>query len=161
MIRDVIDRFRYRFELWWREQRDDWIGPPGTHLPDVHDYASPKLLSMMDNPKYEVLLTESTRCFAKMKTLQTILPLTMMFIMAVTGFETKASRSENEITIDYPSLIPPRPTCIEARWQRDVARLNYARWPMIYASCKVLRGIFLCAGSLVSRFKPLSKKMNW
>jgi len=104
MIRDVIDRFRYRFELWWREQRDDWIGPPGTHLPDVHDYASPKLLSMLDDPKYEVLLTESTRCFAKMKTLQTILPLTMMFIMAVTGFETKASRSENEITIDYPSL---------------------------------------------------------
>ena len=54
MIHDVIERFRYRFQLWRREQREDWFGAPGTHLPDFFD------TSVYAKPKYAVLLTEST-----------------------------------------------------------------------------------------------------
>ena len=32
---ELVERFRYRFQLWRKEQREDWIGPPGTHLPQV------------------------------------------------------------------------------------------------------------------------------
>ena len=55
MIHDVIERFRYRFQLWRREQSEDWLGPPGTHLPDFFDHTS-----VYAKPKYAVLLTEST-----------------------------------------------------------------------------------------------------
>jgi len=35
---NFIERFRYRFQLWRREQREDWWSPPGTHLlPDAED----------------------------------------------------------------------------------------------------------------------------
>ena len=54
-MRDIIERFRYRFQLWRREQREDLLGPPGTHLPDFFDHTS-----VYAKPKYAVLLTEST-----------------------------------------------------------------------------------------------------
>ena len=38
---DVVERLRYRFQLWRRSQREDWVGPPGTHLPDLRDYIPP------------------------------------------------------------------------------------------------------------------------
>lgn len=38
MIRDVIDRFRYRFALWRREQREEYFGTPRTGPPEEHDY---------------------------------------------------------------------------------------------------------------------------
>jgi hypothetical protein len=38
MLQDLIERFRYRFQLWRREQREDWIGPPGTRLPNYREY---------------------------------------------------------------------------------------------------------------------------
>src|SRR3977135_2524076 len=38
MIRDVIDRFRYRFQLWRREQREEYFGPPRTGPPEEQDY---------------------------------------------------------------------------------------------------------------------------
>ena len=74
-MRELLERFRYRFELWRREQRDDWIGPPGTHPPDYRAYwreysrrfrreesatARPKI---WDDPKFRVMLTESTLNF--------------------------------------------------------------------------------------------------
>jgi hypothetical protein len=38
MMSEIIERFRYRFQLWRREQREDWRSPPGTHLlPDTED----------------------------------------------------------------------------------------------------------------------------
>ena len=46
---ELIERFRYRFELWRRERRKDLFGPPGTHLSDLDDYAppvSPKLQAL-------------------------------------------------------------------------------------------------------------------
>jgi hypothetical protein len=60
MVNDVLERFKYRFQLWRREQREDWIGPPGTHLPNLSDYANPESAHKWDDPKYKVLLTEST-----------------------------------------------------------------------------------------------------
>ncbi len=53
MIRDVIDRFRYRFELWCREQRDDYLGPPHTSPAEEPDYVS-------HFAKHPQLVTEST-----------------------------------------------------------------------------------------------------
>src|ERR1700687_3646390 len=41
MMRELIERFRYRFHLWRRDRREDLFGPPGTHLPDLDDYAPP------------------------------------------------------------------------------------------------------------------------
>ncbi len=54
-MREIIERFRYRFQLWRREQREDLLGPPGTHLADFFDHTS-----VYAQPKYAVLLTEST-----------------------------------------------------------------------------------------------------
>lgn len=32
---ELVERFRYRFQLWRKEQREDLIGPPGTRLPEM------------------------------------------------------------------------------------------------------------------------------
>jgi hypothetical protein len=53
MMHELIERFRYRLQLWWRDRREDYIGPPGTHLPDYFDD------SIYADPKYAVLVTES------------------------------------------------------------------------------------------------------
>jgi hypothetical protein len=57
MIRDVIDRFRYRFHLWWKEQREDLSWRRGPEISDLRDPA------VWENPKYEILWTESTPSF--------------------------------------------------------------------------------------------------
>jgi hypothetical protein len=54
MIHDVIERFRYRFELWRREQREEYFGVPGTKSVEEPDY-----LSRFSDPKRAVLLHES------------------------------------------------------------------------------------------------------
>jgi len=58
---ELIERFQYRFQLWWRERYDDYIGSLGTRLSELREYwrESP----VYDNPKYEVLLSESTPRF--------------------------------------------------------------------------------------------------
>jgi hypothetical protein len=53
MMRDVIDRFRYRFQLWRREQRDDYLGAPRTGPQEERDYVS-------HFSKHPELVTEST-----------------------------------------------------------------------------------------------------
>ena len=55
MMSELFDRFRYRFHLWRREQREDWFGPPGSHGPDFRDYASD-----YSDPKRIALLKESS-----------------------------------------------------------------------------------------------------
>jgi hypothetical protein len=57
MIRDVIDRFRYRFHLWWKEQREDLSWRRGPEIADLREPAA------WENPKYEILWTESTPSF--------------------------------------------------------------------------------------------------
>jgi hypothetical protein len=53
---ELIERFRYRFQLWRRERREDYIGPPGT-LPTALES------KLSDDPKRKVVLTESTPMF--------------------------------------------------------------------------------------------------
>src|SRR2546428_11829392 len=53
MIRDVLERFRYRFELWRREQRDEYFGTPRTEPPEERDYVE-------HFAKHPELVTEST-----------------------------------------------------------------------------------------------------
>jgi hypothetical protein len=55
MIRDLIERFRYRFELWRRERREDLFGTPRSQPPEERDYTS-----YYSDPKRAVLVTEST-----------------------------------------------------------------------------------------------------
>ena len=55
MIRDVIDRFSYRFEFWRRERCEDLFGTPRTRSAEEPDY-----ISHFSDPKRHVLLTEST-----------------------------------------------------------------------------------------------------
>jgi hypothetical protein len=54
MMRDVFERFRYRWHLWWRERRDDYIGPPGTHSPDWRDYVH------RDSPGFQATIAQSS-----------------------------------------------------------------------------------------------------
>lgn len=53
MIREIIDRFRYRFELWRREQREEYFGAPRTGPAEEHDYVE-------HFAKHPELVTEST-----------------------------------------------------------------------------------------------------
>jgi hypothetical protein len=55
MIQDIIERFRYRFELWRREQREEFFGTPSTESVEEPDY-----LSRFSDPKRAVLVREST-----------------------------------------------------------------------------------------------------
>lgn len=55
-MRDIIERFRYRFELWQRERREDLLGVPRTE-PLGHPPTK------WDDPKYQAILTESTPKF--------------------------------------------------------------------------------------------------
>jgi len=52
MIRDIIERFGYRFELWRREQREEHFGTPRTGPPDY--------VSHYTDRNRTVLLAEST-----------------------------------------------------------------------------------------------------
>jgi hypothetical protein len=55
MMRDIIERFRYRFELWRREHREEYFSPPcaGSEEPDYVSFYA-------DHPKRAELLREST-----------------------------------------------------------------------------------------------------
>ena|SRR6476646_4066248 len=57
MIHDVMERFRYRFELWRREQREGSFWRPSPRSVDLGEPA------IWENPKYEILWTESTPSF--------------------------------------------------------------------------------------------------
>jgi hypothetical protein len=50
MMREILERFRYRFELWRREQRQDSLGPRDT--------------SHYDDPRNVAIITESRSRFA-------------------------------------------------------------------------------------------------
>jgi uncharacterized membrane protein (DUF485 family) len=50
MMSDVVERFRYRFQLWRREQREGSFWRPST---------SAEASSRFDDPKYRAMVTES------------------------------------------------------------------------------------------------------
>ena len=91
MLQDVIERFRYRFQLWRREQREDWIGPPGTRLPNYREYmheasAAARVARPEDSwrsvaPKHRVILTDSTPRFI----LRTLVPYLAILVILVLG----------------------------------------------------------------------------
>ena len=56
-MRELVERFRYRFQLWRREQREDSFWRPE---PTVLDLGP---ASKWNDPKYRALLTESTSKF--------------------------------------------------------------------------------------------------
>ena len=39
-MRDIIERFRYRFQLWHREQREDLVGVPRSDSRTIREYAA-------------------------------------------------------------------------------------------------------------------------
>src|SRR4051794_3513908 len=65
-MRGILERFRYRFQLWRRDQREDWVGAPDTHLPNFREYrddATARHKIKWEEPKYQAMLTESTPNF--------------------------------------------------------------------------------------------------
>ena len=67
MIQDVIERFRYRFELWRRERQEDLLGLPRNDPRSLRQYraerSAPHRWFKQGDPKYQVILTESTPRF--------------------------------------------------------------------------------------------------
>ena len=91
MLQDVIERFRYRFRLWRREQAEDWIGPPGTRLPNYREYmreasAAARVERPEDSwqsipPDKRVILTDPTPRFV----LRTLVPYLAILVILVLG----------------------------------------------------------------------------
>jgi hypothetical protein len=68
MIHETVERFRYRFELWRREQREELFGIPQTDPRSLREYSdasstsrfADRWSSRLNDPKWVLLLTEST-----------------------------------------------------------------------------------------------------
>jgi hypothetical protein len=59
MMREILERFRYRFKLWQREQREDLLGAqPTASLEDSRD------TSHYRDPRNAAIITESASRFA-------------------------------------------------------------------------------------------------
>ena len=48
---ELVERFRYRFQLWWRGQRQEWIPAPGTHFPPDDEVASAAIEELARRPE--------------------------------------------------------------------------------------------------------------
>ena len=67
-MRETIERFRYRFELWRREEREELFGVPRTDPCTLREYSAATFASRsaerwssrLSDPKWVLLLTEST-----------------------------------------------------------------------------------------------------
>ena len=63
MMRELLERFRYRFQLWRREQSEDYLGSADVEALDVEplDEREPDYVSFYStNPKRIIMLKEST-----------------------------------------------------------------------------------------------------
>src|SRR5438552_18241672 len=67
MIHDVIERFRYRFQLWHRERREDLFGMPRTDRRSLREWEAERLHTTepdkMNDPSYAAVVVESTANF--------------------------------------------------------------------------------------------------
>jgi hypothetical protein len=63
MMREVIDRFRYRFLLWHRERREDLFGMPRSDPRSLREYTDERSPSKANDPSYRAVITESTSRF--------------------------------------------------------------------------------------------------
>jgi hypothetical protein len=83
MLEDVIERFRYRFQLWRREHREDsmWGGTWPEFSPQSHVEA-PESSWRSVAPKDRVVLTVSTPRFV----LRMLVPYLAVLVILVAGF---------------------------------------------------------------------------
>jgi hypothetical protein len=63
MMGDVIERFRFRFQLWHRERREDLFGMPGTDPRSLREYAVERSPDKSNDPTYRAVMIESTPRF--------------------------------------------------------------------------------------------------
>ena len=62
-MREVIDRFRYRFQLWHRERREDLFGMPRSDPRSLREYTDERSPSKANDPSYRAVITESSSRF--------------------------------------------------------------------------------------------------
>ena len=62
-MREVIDRFRYRFLLWHRERREDLFGMPRSDPRSLREYTDERSQSKANDPSYRAVITKSTSRF--------------------------------------------------------------------------------------------------
>jgi hypothetical protein len=80
MLQDVIERFRYRFELWRGDQGADWKGPTGEHVsPSSEEKPEDSWQSVP--PEKRVILTDSTPRFV----VRTLVPYLAILVIIVLG----------------------------------------------------------------------------
>src|ERR1700686_949997 len=83
MLQDLIERFQYRFQLWWRGQREDSMG--GGTWPDLSGEPlvdKPEDSWRSGDPKHHVILTDSTPRFV----LRMLVPYLAVLVILVVGF---------------------------------------------------------------------------
>ena len=80
MLQDVIERFRYRFELWRREQDADWKGPTGERLP-AYSQEKPEDSWQSVPREKRLILTDSTPRFV----VRTLVPYLAILVILVLG----------------------------------------------------------------------------
>ena len=80
MLQDVVERFRYRFELWRREQGADWKGPTGESVSTFSE-EKPEDSWQSIPPEKRVILTDSTSRFV----VRTLVPYLAILVMLILG----------------------------------------------------------------------------
>jgi hypothetical protein len=80
MLQDVIERFRYRFELWRREQGADWKRPTGERV-SASSEEKPEDSWQSIPPEKRVILTDSTSRFV----VRTLVPYLAILVILVLG----------------------------------------------------------------------------
>ena len=80
MLQDVIERFRYRFELWRRERRADWRGATEKPVP-ISDEERPENSWQSVPPEKRVILTDPTPRFV----VRTLVPYLAILVILVLG----------------------------------------------------------------------------
>jgi hypothetical protein len=65
MMRELIERFRYRFQLWWREEREDFAGALHFDAPmaDWREGAAGETVARWNDPKLREVIRESRSRF--------------------------------------------------------------------------------------------------
>jgi hypothetical protein len=59
MIHDVTERFRYRFDFWRRERREDLFGVPRDDPRTLREYSVERTTARWSDAKYKDMLTET------------------------------------------------------------------------------------------------------
>jgi hypothetical protein len=80
MLRDVIERFRYRFELWRRERREEWGGTREKPVP-ISDGGRDEDPCQSIPPQKRIILTDPTPRFV----LRTLVPYLAILVILVLG----------------------------------------------------------------------------